>query len=358
MGVCLIGGKFPYAFPDQASLKQLYGRCHLNKQDDLTLSLARLKFAEESEQTGEGLVFVFCKSGIGQYTSKLTAHRLSPGDVLVFTRTAGSKISAQDNKGEFLFWSFSVRFENLTPLFGCKEISLLHSITEAFISPKIYPASSSLAVECQYLLKMIPSQFNLDHRGQLIRIAATILSAEFEKALSQRNGFATRGDHVFQAFESLSASEFINLSVGELAGRFNCSRRHLNRLFHQHFGTSVIALRMEIRLLKAASLLRDGNAKIINVAEQCGFNHLGLFNTCFKRRFGTSPGQWRKSNYSAKGMPARRLEHPPSPSDSQFGAISPFVMTALTAKISKPPNRAGKKENLRNKDLMHESQTS
>jgi hypothetical protein len=31
------------------------------------------------------------------------------------------------------------------------------------------------------------------------------------------------------------------------------------------------------------------------VAEDCGFNHLGLFNTCFKRRFGTSPGQWRKA---------------------------------------------------------------
>jgi hypothetical protein len=30
------------------------------------------------------------------------------------------------------------------------------------------------------------------------------------------------------------------------------------------------------------------------VADQCGFNHLGLFNTCFKKRFGTTPGQWRQ----------------------------------------------------------------
>ena len=53
-------------------------------------------------------------------------------------------------------------------------------------------------------------------------------------------------------------------------------------------------MRMEMRLLKAVSLLRDPSAKVINVAEACGFNHLGLFNTCFKKRFGTSPGQWRK----------------------------------------------------------------
>jgi len=70
--------------------------------------------------------------------------------------------------------------------------------------------------------------------------------------------------------------------------------RHLNRLFHQYFGFSVGALRMEMRLLKAVSLLRDVNAKVINVAAQCGFNHLGLFNTCFKRRFGVTPGCWRK----------------------------------------------------------------
>jgi hypothetical protein len=53
---------------------------------------------------------------------------------------------------------------------------------------------------------------------------------------------------------------------------------------------------MEMRLIKAVSLLRDPTIKIINVAEQCGFNHLGLFNTCFSKRFGTSPGRWRKTN--------------------------------------------------------------
>jgi hypothetical protein len=74
----------------------------------------------------------------------------------------------------------------------------------------------------------------------------------------------------------------------------------LNRLFHEFFGFSVAALRMEMRLLKAVSLLRDPNIKVINVAEQCGFNHLGLFNTCFKRRFGQTPGQWRKAASPAK----------------------------------------------------------
>jgi hypothetical protein len=65
---------------------------------------------------------------------------------------------------------------------------------------------------------------------------------------------------------------------------------------------------MEMRLLKAVSLLRDADIKIINVAEQCGFNHLGLFNTCFKRRFGSSPGKWRESTIKSAGQSLRKPE--------------------------------------------------
>ena len=91
--------------------------------------------------------------------------------------------------------------------------------------------------------------------------------------------------------------------MGELAGKFHCSSRHLNRLFHKHFGFSVAALRMEMRLIKAITLLRNRDAKVIHVAEECGFNHLGLFNSCFKHRFGTSPGRWRDANVPAHAQP-------------------------------------------------------
>jgi AraC-like DNA-binding protein len=233
--------------------------------------LARLKSPEELEQNREGLTFLFSKGGSGKFTSKMATHRLLPGDILVFNGADGSKLAAwNNNNGEFLFWTFSVCFENLLPLFSSNEISLLHNITEGFKATKIYRASSPLASECQRLLETVPPQFNLDHRGQLIRIAAAVLSVEFKEGQSHRSGYVRTEDHMVQVFEKLSASELINLSVGELADRFSCSRRHLNRLFHQHFGVSVAALRMEMRMLKAISLLRDADIKIINVAEPSG----------------------------------------------------------------------------------------
>jgi AraC-like DNA-binding protein len=314
----------------------------MNNQDHLMLRLARLKSSEECEQKGEGLTFVFAKGGTGKYLSKLATYRLSPGDILVFNGSSDSKLAVTDGKGVFLFWVFSLCFENLLPLFAGGEISLLHKITDGYRGGKVYPANTPLAAECHGLLGLVPGQFNLDHRGQLIRIAATVLSAEFKEGFSQRNGGFRPEDHMVQVFEKLSASELINLSVGELAGRFSCSRRHLNRLFHQHFGVSVASLRMEMRLLKAVSLLRDANAKVINVAEECGFNHLGLFNTCFKRRFGASPGQWRKSNLHVNHAVLGKPEEKPNcplhfsglcPLNGQGDGASPAVPQNVTAEL-------------------------
>jgi AraC-like DNA-binding protein len=333
----------------------------LNTQDHLVLRLARLKSSEEVEQKGESLTFLFSKGGVGKYASRLATHRVLPGDILVFNGAAGSKLSVFDNKGEFLFWAFSLCFENLLPLFSGEEISLLHQIVEGFKAGKVYPASIPMTAECQRLLEVVPPQFNLNHRGQLIRIASTILSVEFNEGLSKRRGSFRSDDHMVQIFEKLSASELISLSVCELADRFSCSRRHLNRLFHQHFGVSVAALRMEMRLLKAISLLRDADAKVINVAEQCGFNHLGLFNTCFKRRFGSSPGQWRKSSFRAAGASASNLENK-SICPLQFSGLcplngrqespSPAVLRSCAEKVLTEENSANSAKDSEHRDLI------
>ena len=269
-------------------------RCRLNHPDHLSLHSIRLKSTEEFTPHPDGLTVVLAKSGSGKCTTRTATHRLNQGEILIVNGTAGIKLGIYD-KGEFQFWTFSFNFENLLPLFSSNEITLLHNLTDSFKSPRIHPASSPLAAECMHLVATVPKQVNLNHRGHLIRIATSVLSVDFKEVQTQRSGFVSAEDHMVQVFQRLSPTEFTSLSVGELAEKFSCSRRHLNRLFHQHFGVSVASLRMEMRLLKAMALLRDPEAKIINVAEQCGFNHLGLFNTCFKRRFGASPGQWRKA---------------------------------------------------------------
>jgi AraC-like DNA-binding protein len=261
-------------------------------ENHLALRLVRLDRSEAWPNRGQGYSFVLAKSGNGNYMSSLGQKKILPGDLLVLNSAEGGKIETANN--EMMFWWFSVCFEHLFPLFAVGEICLLEGIAGNLKESKLYPASSTLAQQCRRLVETAPAQGNVDHRSQMLQVVAAVLSLEFKNARSQQSGFVRMEDHLVRVFEELSPSELLTLSVGDLADKFNCSRRHLNRLFHQHFGCSVASLRMEMRLLKALALLRDPSAKIIRVAEQCGFNHLGLFNACFKKRFGNTPGRWRK----------------------------------------------------------------
>jgi len=276
-------------------------------QDYFTLKRVRLNAANDWSYKQDGLCIILAKGGAGKLTAGAVVQRLAPGDVLVLNGALGSRLQPLEGN-EIVFWHFSLRLDQLYPLFAGVEISLLQGMADALNRPRYFPAALGLAKHCHRLGEEIPPQFNLDHRSQLLRIAAIILTEEFKTIHERRPGAQGIEEHLLQVFERLSADELLTVSVSKLAAKFSCSRRHLNRLFHQYFGFSVASLRMEMRMLKAISLLRDANAKVINVAEQCGFNHLGLFNTCFKRRFGVSPGAWRKQ---AAASGARSAALPP-----------------------------------------------
>ncbi|MGA2661396.1 MAG: helix-turn-helix transcriptional regulator [Verrucomicrobiota bacterium] len=263
--------------------------------DHLSLRLVRLQPGEEWVfGDGENLCLVFPMGGAGKCAWDGGTQALLPGDVSMLKSAPEGKISIS-GKGEMMFQCFSACFEHLFPLFSASEIGLLHTVVEGLKTIRHYPAANPLALECHRLLGEVPPRFCLDHRGQLLRILAAIFSVEFTQERLRSWGAMRPQEHVKRLFEELSAAEITDCSVLDLARKFNCSTRHLNRIFHEHFGLSVAALRMELRLLRAASMLRDPDVKVISVAERCGFHHLSLFNTCFKRRFGLTPSQYRKT---------------------------------------------------------------
>jgi hemolysin activation/secretion protein/AraC-like DNA-binding protein len=96
--------------------------------------------------------------------------------------------------------------------------------------------------------------------------------------------------------------EFSESSLGDLARQLHCGERHFTRLFREEFGVPFRARQIELRLQRARHLLANSDAKIINVACDSGYQHLGLFNMMFKRRFGMTPSEWRKQN-QRKSLP-------------------------------------------------------
>lgn len=261
-------------------------------EDHFSLRLTRIKSAEEWNYKGESLTILVFKVGIGAFIADYATFKLTPGDVLILTQGTRGRLLVSETK-EVVFLNFSLCLEHLFPLFASHEIALLEDVFEGLKKSKLLPAATRLAMEVNRLIEGVLPEHSVVHRSQLLSIAAAILNEEFKTAHQGRAGLIQTEDRIVKVFEKLSTDEIISLSISELAAKFGCSRRHLSRLSHRYLGRSIAELKMEMRLMKAVACLRNPQAKIINVAEQCGFNQLGLFNTCFKRRFGASPGKWR-----------------------------------------------------------------
>jgi AraC-like DNA-binding protein len=263
-------------------------------RENLVLKRHRLEAGESWSFRKEALWFTHAFKGNGRCTAGASMESVEAGEWLVVHAGRGIRLMAGADEG-FGFGWFSVQVEQLFPLFANAELFLLQNVSTRFTGPRRLGSGSVLGEAMAALLVGLPEVPNLDHRSRLLRVVATILTPEIEQERGVVELRSDRGEEHFRlVLAQLSEDDMLNLSVDGLAERFGCSRRHLNRLFHQYTGMSVAAMRMEMRLLKAESLLRDPDAKVIHVAGECGFSHLSQFNSCFKRRFGDTPGRWRR----------------------------------------------------------------
>ncbi len=84
-------------------------------------------------------------------------------------------------------------------------------------------------------------------------------------------------------------------SLGELAREVGVSRSVLAHRFKETVGESPISYLTQWRMVRAAELLRDGEASVARVAEQMGYQSEWAFAKAFKRVLGTGPGDLRRA---------------------------------------------------------------
>ena len=53
-----------------------------------------------------------------------------------------------------------------------------------------------------------------------------------------------------------------------------------------------------IKLERAAELLETTSDSVLDIMFECGFNNVSYFNQLFKKAYGTTPGGYRRLNYS------------------------------------------------------------
>ena len=85
-------------------------------------------------------------------------------------------------------------------------------------------------------------------------------------------------------------------SVHELAAMVGLSASRLARLFREEVSMSIRSYVVARRLYMAALLIKQTDERISQIAYGVGFNDVSNFNHAFKKRFGTSPGDYRDAH--------------------------------------------------------------
>ncbi|SEU28050.1 GyrI-like domain-containing protein [Paenibacillus sp. NFR01] len=115
------------------------------------------------------------------------------------------------------------------------------------------------------------------------------------------NDYAERIGKVIQYMKDNSHQK---LSLDQLAAVANFSKYHFSRIFAAMTGMAPVAFLNRERLQRAVSLLAESDGTILEIAGQCGFDSVSAFNALFRKHYGLTPSEVRKSLHHNSKNPA------------------------------------------------------
>jgi len=94
-------------------------------------------------------------------------------------------------------------------------------------------------------------------------------------------------------------------SLEELGKKIGCSHFYLSRIFSAQTGQTITQYLRQLRLDKAAELLKSREYNVTEVALEVGYNSLSHFSAAFQETFGCCPGLYPLATTTQKSIPPK-----------------------------------------------------
>jgi hemolysin activation/secretion protein/AraC-like DNA-binding protein len=274
---------------------------------DRHLILQELTLRPSGEWTPQvrGWLVMRVAEGGGYWLHDGTARELNVGDGFVVGANVRVLLRASQ-LGPLKLQLFTVQPQYLNGLLSVVE---WHQLEAAAASPStpvgFFSASEPVGQKFSRIAEL-PPDHGLSLRCALLQLWSGALHGLFAAPPAESAGGNKLHERLRELVGKMTEAELADASLAGLATQLHCSQRHFSRLFREKFGVPLRARQIELRLQRARHLLADSNAKVINVAYDSGYRHLGLFNAMFKKRFGVTPSEWRQQNGPKKtSVPGR-----------------------------------------------------
>jgi hemolysin activation/secretion protein/AraC-like DNA-binding protein len=260
------------------------------------LILQELTLRPSGEWTAQGRGWVAARvvEGAGYWRHGGAARELNVGDGFVAACNAGVVVRSSQ-LGILKLQYFTVQPEYLNGLLTVSEWHQLEFAPHGSAPQALFFGANEQLGQKFTRLSLQSHTDSLSNRCALLQLWTGAVSSLMGNPVAVAGGNKLR-ERFLQLVGQLSEAELCQRSLPELATQLHCSERHFSRLFREEFGVPLRSRQIELRLQRARQLLADPDAKIINVAYDSGYRHLGLFNAMFKKRFGTTPSEWRQQH--------------------------------------------------------------
>lgn len=89
------------------------------------------------------------------------------------------------------------------------------------------------------------------------------------------------------------------LSLESIAKEMHFTPNYAGTVFKTVKKMSVNSYLMQVRMDRACQLLRESSDTVNDIAAACGFGSITYFHTCFKKKYGITPGEYRQNHTGA-----------------------------------------------------------
>ena len=168
------------------------------------------------------------------------------------------------------------------------------------------------------ILSDIPTVFTPTHQAELFEIYEKLAQCSYPNAVDEELQRLYVSELLFLVLSDAYSSQrrcreenspgksyvrracnYINrhysgeLSVEGIAEHFSINKNYFIKLFKREMGTTPNQYVIDVRLLRAASMLMQTDYTVYQISSACGFNTPSYFTKIFKKRFGKTPVDYK-----------------------------------------------------------------
>jgi len=246
---------------------------------------------------------IVVKKGVGCIDVDLTSYDVEAGNMIFIL--PGQLYSIHQKK------PFTMEYENIlfdVSILGTEENDLCRRLLQPLFSGQLcHPAKIDNTLPyyhtaCSYVdcIDHLCSEKNFGYqlgvKGNLFLLMHLLVTHHAERKESSRQNRSIEKVKLILSYISENYTRC--LTIEEVAGVCYYSKSHFMKFFKDAMGEGFTSYLNSYSLRIAAQLLLSTADSVLEISEKTGFENLSYFIRLFKRKYGVSPGQYRKIHES------------------------------------------------------------